>query len=388
MKISKNIEEIQEPVIPVIRNMIMANLGTISLGQGFVFYPPPPGVFETMATIKDSSEDINFYGSVGGAASLVKVLEDKVKTENNIALLEGVNRVMVSAGANMAFFNILLSIADIGDEIILFSPYYFNYEMAVNMIGCKAIIVPVGKNNHPVPELIKKAITKKTKALVTISPNNPTGAVYPEELLRQINKICNEKNIYHISDEAYEHFIYDEKKHFSPGSIRGSEGITISIFTVSKSYGMAGWRIGYCVIPEQLVNSFRKIQDTNLICPPVISQCAALSALQTGKVYCQDKLLQINDNRKKAINCLSDIEDKIEFNIPEGAIYFYLKIKTELPPMALVGKLIGKYKVAVIPGSAFGSGVGCFIRLGFGTLPKDQFNDGIERFCRGIKDIV
>ena len=86
--------------------------------------------------------------------------------------------------------------------------------MAINMIGCKAVVLPVSHNNHPIPELIKKAITKKTKAVVTISPNNPTGAVYQEKLLREINRICSERNVYHITDEAYEHFVYDGENIF------------------------------------------------------------------------------------------------------------------------------------------------------------------------------
>jgi aspartate/methionine/tyrosine aminotransferase len=128
-------------------------------------------------------------------------------------------------------------------------------------------------------ELIEAAITPRTKAVVTVSPNNPTGAVYPESALREVNRICRERGVYHIHDEAYEYFTYGNARHFSPGSIAGSADHTISIFSLSKSYGFASWRIGYQVIPDHLFGAVNKVQDTVLICPPVVSQYAAVGAM-------------------------------------------------------------------------------------------------------------
>src|SRR4029079_4181773 len=121
---------------------------------------------------------------------------------------------------------------------------------------------------------IAGAITDRTRAVVTISPNNPTGAVYPAEALREVNALCRERGIYHIHDEAYEYFIFGSVPHFSPASIEGAPPHTISLFSLSKAYGFASWRIGYMVAPAALVDPIRKIQDTILICAPVISQFA------------------------------------------------------------------------------------------------------------------
>ena len=129
------------------------------------------------------------------------------------------------------------------------------------------------------------AITPRTRAIVTISPNNPSGAVYPKATLAAVNALCSERGIYHISDEAYEYFVYDGAEHFSPASLPGATEHTISLYSFSKAYGFASWRIGYMVIPEALTVAVRKAQDTILICPPVVSQHAALGALAAPADY-------------------------------------------------------------------------------------------------------
>jgi aspartate/methionine/tyrosine aminotransferase len=154
-------------------------------------------------------------------------------------------RVIVTAGANMGFVNAICAITDPGDEVILLLPYYFNQEMAIRMLDCTPIAVATDERFQPRPGPIEHAITEKTRALVTISPNNPSGAVYPEPILRAINALCRARGLYHISDEAYEHFTYGGARHFSPGSIPEACEHTISLFSLSKAYGFASWRIGY-----------------------------------------------------------------------------------------------------------------------------------------------
>lgn len=388
MNVSKKITLIQDPVIPVVGKLVADNQGTISLGQGVVFYPPPPKVFLDIAKLDLSSSPINLYSHVGGIPLLLEKIKEKLWNDNKITIKEGMNSVLVSSGANMAFFNVLQSIVDDGDEVIILSPYYFNYEMAIRMFSCTPVIVDSLGTENEVYERIKSAITPKSRAIVTISPNNPTGEVYSEEFLRKINTLCREYEIYHISDEAYEYFVYNGRKHFSSGSIKSSEDYTISLFSMSKSYGMAGWRIGYTVMPEQLVSSFKKIQDTNAICPNVLAQYAAVSALEAGKDYCEEQIKTLDENRKYALQALRSLGAKIEFKEPNGAIYFYLKANSDVKPIELVQKLVREFKVAVIPGTAFGSNRGCYLRLGFGAVTGNKFKEAIDRFCKGISSLT
>ncbi|TAF02535.1 MAG: pyridoxal phosphate-dependent aminotransferase, partial [Oscillatoriales cyanobacterium] len=274
-------QSVQSPIIPVVGELIRQNPGTISLGQGIVYYNPPQESFEKIPEFF-ANPDNHKYKAVEGIPKLQDAIAAKLKTDNGIEI-NTQNCIVVTAGSNMGFTNAILAITSAGDEVIIQSPYYFNHEMAAVMANCRPVIVETDANYQLNIVAIKKAITEKTRAIVTISPNNPTGAVYSAESLREVNEICRQHNIYHISDEAYEYFTYDGVKHCSPASFSNSSEHTISLFSLSKAYGFASWRIGYMVIPQHLLVSVRKIQDTILICPPVISQYAALGALQVGR---------------------------------------------------------------------------------------------------------
>src|SRR5262245_10503291 len=383
---SQRILAVQSPIIPVVGELIRNTPGTISLGQGVVSYPPPARAFEQISRFLANPE-LHKYQAVYGIPDLLVLIEKKLGAENGIEVGPG-GRIVVTAGGNMAFVNALLAIADPGDEIILNTPYYFNHEMAITMASCKAVLVSTDENYQLQPGLIAEAITGRTRAVVTISPNNPTGAVYPEAALREVNTICGERGIYHISDEAYEYFTYGQAKHFSPGSIAGGKRHTISLFSLSKAYGFASWRIGYMVIPEELFEAINKIQDTVLICPPVISQFAAVGAMQEGRDYCLDKLNQLEEVRRLVIDELEKLGDYCEVPPADGAFYFLVKLKTELSPLRLVERLVREHGVAAIPGNAFGMEKGCYLRLAYGALQKETVAEGIGRFVQGIENIV
>ncbi|MHC4207154.1 MAG: aminotransferase class I/II-fold pyridoxal phosphate-dependent enzyme, partial [Planctomycetota bacterium] len=236
---SLRMQSVQSPIIPVVGELIRSNPGTISLGQGVAYYGPPPEAIEAIETFLNDPEN-HKYKLVQGIGKLLEIIGQKLENENGISL--NGSRIVVTAGANMGFMNAVLAITDPRDEIILQLPYYFNHEMAVAIANCKAVCVPTDDEYQLQPEAIAAAITDRTRAVVTISPNNPTGAVYRESDLRQVNEICRSKCIYHISDEAYEYFTYDDARHFSPGSIDGAAEHTISLFSLSKAYGFASWR--------------------------------------------------------------------------------------------------------------------------------------------------
>ncbi len=382
---SLRMQSVQSPIIPVVGELIRSNPGTISLGQGVAYYSPPPQAIEAIQRFLADPEN-HKYKLVQGIPELLEVIEQKLEEENGVSP-DG-SRIVVTAGANMGFVNAILAIADPGDEIILQLPYYFNHEMAVAIADCKAVCVPTDDNYQLQPEVISAAITDRTRAVVTISPNNPTGAVYRESDLRQVNEICRRNGIYHISDEAYEYFTYDGAEHFSPGSIAGAAGHTISLFSLSKAYGFASWRIGWMVIPEHLFMSVRKIQDTILICPPVISQWAAVGAMEAGCQYCKDKQQITAEIRRIVLDELANIADLVTVPRADGAFYFLLRVHKDFDPMELVRRLIEEHKVAVIPGMTFGMEDKCYLRVAYGALHKDTAAEGIGRLTKGLKQIL
>ena len=375
----------QSPIIPVVGELIRSNPGTISLGQGVAYYGPPPQAIESIQNFLADPEN-HKYKLVQGIPELLEAIELKLDRENGISI-DG-SRIVVTAGANMGFVNAVLAITDPGDEIILQLPYYFNHEMAVAIADCKAVCVPTDDDYQLQPEAIAAAITDRTRAVVTISPNNPTGAVYRESDLKKVNKICRSNKIYHISDEAYEYFTYDDARHFSPGSIDGAAEHTISLFSLSKAYGFASWRIGWMVIPEYLFEPIRKIQDTILICPPVISQWAAIGAMKAGWSYCRQKLKMTAEIRRICLDKLTGIADLVTVPPANGAFYFLLRVHENADPMELVRQLIEQHKVAVIPGMTFGVEDRCLLRIAYGALQKQTAAEGIGRLVNGLKEIM
>lgn len=364
--------------------MIRENPGTISLGQGVVGYGPPPQAIERISEFLADAEN-HKYKPVQGLPALVQALQAKLAAENGIRA--EARRIFVTAGGNLAFTNALLAIADPGDEIILQVPYYFNHEMAITMASCRPVLVPTDDRYQLRPDLIRQAITPRTKAVVTISPNNPSGAVYPAEALREVNALCRERGLYHIHDEAYEYFTYQEAGHFSPGSIPGSDDHTISLFSMSKAYGFASWRIGYMAAPDHLIEAVNKIQDTILICAPVISQYAALGALAAGRAFCRQRMEIIQQTRALVQQKLDQIADRCETPPADGAFYFLLRLKTDLSSLQVVEHLIRQHKVAAIPGTAFGLNAGCFIRLAYGSLSLESAATALDRFVAGVRSL-
>jgi len=377
---------IQSPIIPVIGELIKNSPGTISLGQGVVHYQPPETAMSLLPKFLAEPKN-HLYQAVVGLPELLTALATKLSIFNGIDINEK-NAIVVTAGSNMGFINAILAITSPGDEIILNTPYYFNHEMAIKMAGCHPILVPTDTDYQLMPLAIAAAITDKTRAVVTVSPNNPTGVVYSEMALRQVNQICREKGIYHISDEAYEYFTYNGVKHFSPGAFLDSNRHTISLFSLSKAYGFASWRIGYMVIPQHLLTAVKKVQDTILICPPVVSQYAALGALQSKDNYLKDNINAIAQVREIVINELHNLAGLCTITPANGAFYFFLKVHTKMNDLELVKKLIQEYKIAVIPGTTFGIEQGCYLRVAYGALPADTAKSGIERLVKGLQTVV
>ena len=382
---SLRLRAVQTPIIPVIADLIRATPGTISLGQGVVNYGPPPAALEQLAPFLADPAN-HKYQPVAGIPALVRAIETKLETENGLRL-DAENRLLVTAGGNNAFLTAVLAITDPGDEIILPTPYYFNHEMAVMMANCRPVLVPTDENYQLDPAAIRAALTPRTRAVVTVSPNNPSGAVYPAAVLREVNELCAARGVFHLHDEAYEYFTYDGATHFSPGSLPGSAAHTISLFSLSKAYGAASWRIGWMVLPAQLEAAARKIQDTLIICPPVISQFMAVGALRVGRAYPQEKLRALAETRVAARRALAQLDGCV---VPraDGAFYFLLRVATERPAMEIAERLIREHRVAVIPGNAFGLTEGCHLRVAYAALPQDAVLEGFGRLVVGLKEVL
>ncbi len=378
-------DAVQAPIVPVIGALIREVPGTISLGQGVVHYGPPQAALDA---VRDALTDASTheYQDGAGLPALIEALTTKLSAENGIEVSRGF-RIMVTAGANMAFMHAVLAITAPGDEIILNVPFYFNHEMAIEMADCTAVCVATDERYQPRLDALRAAITDRTRAIVTVTPNNPSGAVFGEASLRAISTLCRERGIYHIADEVYEYFTYGSARHVSSGAFPGAEAHTIAMYSLSKAYGFAGWRIGYMTYPEHLVSAMAKVQDTILVCPPVASQIAAIAALQVGRAYCEPHVRELARIRDIVFSELSALAPLASVPAADGAFYCLLKVNTATDPMTIAERLIREHKVAVIPGPAFGMKDGCYVRVAYGALQKATVAEGIGRLVVGLRAI-
>ncbi len=377
---------VDTPIIPTIAALVRETPGAISLGQGVVNYGPPAAALDAIAAM--AAVPFNHkYQAVTGIAPLVGAIREKLSREN--AILNSGQEVMVTAGSNMAFLNAVLAVGDEGDEFILPLPYYFNQEMAVRMAGCVPVFAPTKPDFQLDLPALEAAITPRTRAIVTVSPNNPTGAVYSAADLAAVNALCKARGLYHFSDEAYEYFVYDGALHFSPASISGAQHHTLSFFSFSKTYGMASWRIGYVVYPSHLADAMNKVQDTNLICAPMVSQSVALQALSLGRASIEPHLQALAKVRQQVYAALRPISNIVEFPETRGAFYVLTKLPGVDDPLAFNQQMTRKHKVATIPGFAFGftnSKQANYQRLSYGALDAASVEQGVQRFVAAVQD--
>ena len=383
-------EGVDTPIIPTIAAFVRNNPGTISLGQGVVNYGPPPQAIAALPSLMGDGS-LHKYLGVSGHPGFIEAIHNKLAQENQIKL--GTDAmVMVTAGSNMAFLNSVLAVADPGDEFILPMPFYFNQEMAIRMCGCIPVPVPTHADWSLDVAAMAAAITPRTRAILTVSPNNPTGAVYSEASLRAVNALCAQHGIYHFSDEAYEYFTYEGAKHFSPASIPGAMKHTLSFFSMSKNYGMASWRVGYVVFPANLFDAMNKVQDTNLICAPMPSQLLALEALKLGRNWVEPKVKALSEVRQTVYKTLEDLGDLVQFPQTQGAFYVLMKLPglaQGIQAIEFNRAMTEKFKVASIPGFAFGltnTQEANYQRLSYGALEAASVAEGVQRYVAAVKD--
>ncbi|MEA2056028.1 MAG: aminotransferase class I/II-fold pyridoxal phosphate-dependent enzyme [Candidatus Thermoplasmatota archaeon] len=320
------------------------------------------------------------YSGNAGLLELRKEISRKLKRDNNIDA--DVSQLLVTVGAVEGLSAAIMALVDPGDEVILPSPTYSTHIRQVILASGKPVLVPVIEKEGFTLDIdaIRDAVTSKTKAIMYCSPSNPAGAVFSEKHLRQLADIALENNLMVITDEAYEYFTYDGHKHFSIASIPEMKGNAVSCFTFTKSYAMTGWRIGYLHADETLVPQITKAHIPFAICAPVVSQYAALAALQGSQdciVKFREHYLSSRDVMCKRLDELSSV---FEYQKPRGSYLMFPKIvlKEGKDSTVFCKKLLKEAKVSTTPGIAFGPTGESHLRLSF-CVPEEVINNAFDR---------
>jgi aspartate/methionine/tyrosine aminotransferase len=377
-------QSIQEaPIVKLISDSKLPS-DIVDLGQGVPFYGPPKEAM--LAATEALQEESGFkYSPDSGFPELRETIARKLASENGVEADPSSN-IMVTAGANQAFVNAILSITRPGDHVLVLSPYYFNHTMAIQLAGCKPVVIDTDRNYQPIAQRIRKRISTRVRAVVMVSPCNPTGAVYSRDTIKEIGELCAKNGLCLISDETYEHFVYDDAKFVSALSLDQEIEHTISLFSFSKSYGMSGYRIGYAVFPASIYREMLKVQDTLTICAPSALQVAAEAAMRMGAAYPKQFIPRIERVRKIFVQRLSDL-DLVEMPVTKGSYYFLLRLKTKKSDWNIAKRLIEEHGVITIPGGVFGTTYPA-LRVAYANVDEGMAQEGISRLEKGLQQIL
>ncbi len=323
------------------------------------------------------------YTPAGGIPELREALSAKFAADNNLKY--AANQICVTGGAKMACYNAILAVIEEGDEVIIPSPFWVSYPEMVRLAGGIPVIVETKESTgwKMTPEQFEDAMTPATKMVIINTPGNPTGAIYTKEELLALGEIALTEDIVILSDEIYEKLVYGEAKHVSIASLSQElYDLTITVNGFSKAYSMTGWRLGYTAAPKALADAIEKIQNHTTSNANSFSQYGALAALTGDQSFIEDLRGEYDVKRQFMFARLKAIPN-IRVVEPLGAFYFFVYTgNTGLKSMNLCDKLLSRYKVAAVPGIAFGYDEG--IRLSYCTT-LDILNEGLtrfEQFCR------
>jgi aspartate/methionine/tyrosine aminotransferase len=359
--------------------------GVINLGIGQPDFDTPEFIREAAKQALD--EGYTRYPPAKGFPDLREAIAKKLHRENRI-IADPASEIFVGVGAMQVIFNTILHLIEPGDEVIVIDPGY-DYYSQIGLFGGVAVRVPAREQNlfKVDPADLKAAISHKTKLIILNSPSNPTGAVLEESQLREIASLARERNIFVLSDEPYEHILFEGRTHLSIASLEGMRPLTISAFTLSKSYAMTGWRVGYVAAPAFIIDEMEKLMEHMVSGVTAVAQRAALAAI-TGPQDCIQTMLGEYAKRRAVVHQGLNEMDGVSCIPPEATFYAFPNIsKVGLSSWDLAKYLVQEHKVALIPGSVFGENGEGYLRLSF-AASEASLREGLSRIKTGVEALL
>jgi aspartate/methionine/tyrosine aminotransferase len=356
--------------------------GAISLAVGEPGFATPPHIVEAAsAALRDG---FTKYSPNPGYLDLREAIADKIERVNGYRV-DPAGEVFVTVGAMQALALTFMVGIDPGDEVILTDPSYSNFEGTITLAGGRPVFVPTDPERGYLPraEDVAAAVTPRTRAILVNSPSNPTGAVYPRDLLHAIAEICVRHDLLLISDETYGALTYGDIRNVSPASLPGLGDRTVSIYSFSKEYAMTGWRIGYLTGPAPMLGVMATVQEYVVSCVNAATQRAALAALR-GPQDCVETMRRAYQRRRDlVVERLVGIPG-VRCPRPDGAFYAFPDVRAVTrDTRRLAERLLFDHRVVVSPGEAFGPRSGGFLRLSY-AASDENLAEGLTRLEAGL----
>lgn len=365
----------------VIREMTRLSLkyNAINLAQGFPDFPCPAEL--KTAACEAVCEDYNQYAITWGAQDLREALAVRVKQFNGMTF-DPQAEITVTCGSTEAMMASMLAIIQPGDEVVVPEPFYENYGPDAQISGAVPRYVQLKDDFSIDEEAWKSAFTSKTRAIILNTPNNPTGKVFSPKELSFIADLCIDNKVIAITDEIYEHILYDGRKHVSMGALDGMHDRTITIGSFSKTYSVTGWRVGYALAGKEITARLRKIHDFLTVGAPAPLQHACVAALQLPESYYRGLAQEYDRKRHILFDGLKNAGFSCQ--LPEGAYYIFTDIAGfGMKDTEFARHLVEKAGVAAVPGSSFYHNGG-ETKLRFTFSKKDET---LVEACRRLESL-
>ncbi|MBP1736288.1 MAG: aspartate/tyrosine/aromatic aminotransferase [Oscillospiraceae bacterium] len=385
-ELSKTISAIQGSSIRKMFNMAQQMDDLVSFALGEPGYTAAAHI--SAAAIQAIQEGNTHYTVNAGILPLREALSQKMELKKRVNY-DPETEIMVTSGGVEALYLSMKVMLDPGDEVLLGAPYFPNYLGQIQMCGAVPRIVPLLEEDgfqYNVRRL-RESITERTKLLLLNSPSNPTGSVTGEAILKEIAQLCIEQDLYVITDEVYQDFIYGDTKYYSIASYPGMKERTVIVDSFSKTYAMTGWRCGIVLGPQALVSQMVKIQENVVSCVNTPTQYGALAALEgsdetiramTEQYDCNRQLVTQEINSMPGLSCVA----------PQGAFYAFINVKqTGLTSEEFAIRLLKEGRVVVVPGSGFGEAGEGYIRISYVSSKEDTVK-GLERIRAFMKQLM
>lgn len=355
----------------------------VSLGVGLPFYPAPSYIKQYAIKVLKDKPDIDKYTLLTGLPKLREIIA--AIAQKDMGFPVSPEQILITPGSMAGLLYSFLTLCDPGDEVILPSPYFSSNGEQVTIAGGKPVPVPMIEDKVYGYRLdvkeIKSAINKKTKAIVLNNPQNPTGAVYLKKDLLELADILKKKGIFVITDEVYDFLVYDDVEYFNIATVKALWPKVIRCCSLSKKYGMMGWRIGYVHTDKDLLMNLLKVHDANIVCAPHISQEAAIAALTGPQDAVKHHKQWLSENREVICSRLDKLSDLFSYVKPRGTYYVFPRYLLPISSIDMAKRLLYEAGVVTVPGIGFGPEGEGHLRLSFGS-PKEEINEAFDRISK------
>ena len=380
-ELSRRVQTFTDSVIRRMTRINNMTPGSINLSQGFPDFDPPQ---EILDALKEAAEHGPHQYSITFGAKNFRDALAEMYTKKFAREIDPEKEIVVTCGGTEAMMAAMMTVCNPGDKVAVFSPFYENYGADAILSGADPIYVPlVPPDFHYDSEALERAFQAGAKALILCNPSNPCGKVFTMEEMEEIAELAKRYDAFVITDEVYEYIIYGENRHISMAALPGMYERTITCSSLSKTYSMTGWRLGYAACNEEIVKTVNKLHQHVVTCATSFVQKAGVVALKEEKNEVTDMVKEYQRRRDYAVKAINEI-DGLSCRCPKGAFYIFINIeKLGMTGQEFAPLLLENAKVALVPGDVFGTEGDHYVRMSF----ANSYENVVEG-CKRLKEFV